>query len=283
MTGGMTGAWMAAPASALVVATLLWVNTRLWGFLPDDPPGGRKRHPRPLPMIGVALGILATAVLAAFTTPWIASGAAVCVLVGYFDDRGKESGGGLTLLAKIPCLLVAAALATTAAPSGSLPAGSLFWAVVFAFVVTNAINFLDNSNGVASAVGGIGLLLASGGEGPAAAISFLFLGFLPFNWPVSRAHLGDAGSLCLGYALATTALASGVSSNSTSLAAAVAPVAVPIMDFVQVVCARIWLGFTPWVGDRRHLTHIAMNNGLPHVLVAPVFALMAAGLFFALQ
>ena len=61
-----------------------------------------------------------------------------------------------------------------------------------------------------------------------------------------------------------------------------APVAVPVLDFGQVVAARLYLGFLPWIGDRRHLAHIAMNSGMPQVLVAPVFACAAAGLFLAL-
>ena len=66
------------------------------------------------------------------------------------------------------------------------------------------------------------------------------------------------------------------------MAAALAPVAVPVLDFAQVVAARLYLGFLPWIGDRRHLTHIAMNTGLPQVWVAPVFASLAAVLFLVL-
>ena len=55
------------------------------------------------------------------------------------------------------------------------------------------------------------------------------------------------------------------------------PFAVQIIDFVQVVTARLWLGIAPWHGDRRHLTHIVQNQGLRPVLVAPLFFLLALG------
>ena len=56
------------------------------------------------------------------------------------------------------------------------------------------------------------------------------------------------------------------------------PVALLLGDFVQVITARLILGVAPWVGDRRHLTHIVQNLGLPRPLVAPLFALVAAAL-----
>lgn len=270
---------LAAPLGLVWVALLAFVNRRVWGFLPDDPPTGtRKRHDRRLPMVGVGLGLVATVLLAALTAPCIAAGALVCTTVGYLDDRRKEYGGGLALLWKVMGLAIAAGLAT-ASLDGGLGAFGVVLAIALAFVVINAVNFLDNANGVATAVGAIGLLLASGGHGALAAVGWLFVGFLPFNWPTSRLLLGDAGAFCLGYALGVAALHHGFSAGAVNLPAVLAPVAVPVLDFVQVVCARLYLGFAPWIGDRRHLTHIAMNTGLPPVLVAPAFALLALGLF----
>ena len=51
----------------------------------------------------------------------------------------------------------------------------------------------------------------------------------------------------------------------------------PLVDFVQVVIARIVLAVPPWVGDRRHLTHILQNLGIARVAIAPIFAAVAVG------
>jgi hypothetical protein len=62
--------------------------------------------------------------------------------------------------------------------------------------------------------------------------------------------------------------------------AALAPTAVLWLDFVQVVSARLYLGYAPWIGDRRHLSHLLLGAGVPLPLVAPVLAAvaLAAGL-----
>ena len=52
---------------------------------------------------------------------------------------------------------------------------------------------------------------------------------------------------------------------------ALAPVLIFAADFVQVITARLIFGVPPWLGDRRHLTHVSANLGLPRVLIAPVF------------
>ena len=271
-----------APLGAAAIAAALWINRTHVGFLPDDPPGGRKRHSHPIPMIGLLLGALATVALWLHGPASLALGAGLCTLIGHLDDRRKASGDGLQLPIKVIGLGLAACLAVMALGDIALSPWTWVFAVALAFVVINAVNFLDNANGVAAAVGTVGLLLATGADGPFAVVAFVFVGFLPFNWPVPRVLLGDAGALCLGYALGTTALMRATAGDGLSVAAALAPVAVPVLDFAQVVAARIYLGFLPWIGDRRHLAHIAMNSGMPQVLVAPVFACAAAGLFLAL-
>jgi hypothetical protein len=50
------------------------------------------------------------------------------------------------------------------------------------------------------------------------------------------------------------------------------PMAVFLVDFAQVVIARLIIGVAPWIGDRRHVTHILMNLHLPQWLLAPLLA-----------
>src|SRR5690606_37443967 len=102
-------------------------------------------------------------------------------------------------------LLAAAACATEAIDPAAAPRT---WLVAFAlaFVLTNATNFLDNTDGVAVAVAGTALLVAGGVDGPLAPCGAAALGFLPWNWPRPRLFLGDAGAyalgLCCGYGAA---------------------------------------------------------------------------------
>jgi len=85
-------------------------------------------------------------------------------------------------------------------------------------------------------------------------------------------ELGDSGAYLLGIATSTVAARAAVLDPW-----ALAAVAVPFLDFTQVVIARIALGLAPWVGDRRHLTHIVHHRGVPRWAIAPLFAAVAIG------
>ena len=101
-------------------------------------------------------------------------------------------------------------------------------------------------------------------------------GFLPWNWPRARLFLGDAGAYQFGIVLAAA-----VGHQAVDAPEVLGAVGVQLADFVQVVTARLVLGVPPWVGDRRHLSHIAQNLGLPRAWVAPLLAAVAtaAGLW----
>ena len=102
---------------------------------------------------------------------------------------------------------------------------------------------------------------------PAGFVPWAYLGFLPLNWPRAFAILGDAGALPLGFLLGAQAL-------RLPLRETLAVSIVPLCDFTQVVLARLWLGYAPWIADRRHLTHIAQNLGMPRVLIAPLIGVL---------
>lgn len=266
----MPPAWIAAPLVLLVLALGDLVNRKLWGFLPDDPPGeGRKQHGRPMPLAGVLLLPVLVVPLALAGLWYVAAAVAVAMAVGFVDDRGKERGRDLHWRRKTLWLGLAAGTIAVARTPAALAGGGwlLAWAAL-AFVLINATNFLDNMNGVCAALSATSLLLLTGGEGPLAWAGWAALGALPWNWPWPRAFLGDAGAYGLGACVAAALLP-----RLEAGAVALLPVCVQLADFVQVVLARVWLGLPPWVGDRRHLTHIlAVNCGVPGWLVAPVLA-----------
>lgn len=266
-------AWLAAPASLCLLAAVWACNRFVLGFLPDDPPRpGRKQHLRPVPLAGVAIVPVLLVWLLAGGLHWLAGGVVAAAVLGHLDDRGKERGREPGWRSKAVVLaFAAAAAATQVVDPGALPERWLLAAVI-AFVLANATNFLDNTDGVAASLAGASLLCATGGSGPLAACGFAALGFLPWNWPRPVLFLGDGGALALGLC------GGAVCAARLPGWPALLPFAVQFADFVQVVVARLWIGVAPWIGDRRHLTHIVQNLGLPRVLVAPLFAAAAVGI-----
>jgi len=262
---------VAAAAAAGALGVAFWSNRKLVGWLPDDPPrAGRKLHKAPVPLAGIVLAPIVLAWLVAAQEWWIALAVVLASAVGWLDDRGKEHGAGLDWRWKALGLLAGASVAGIAVVDPVLHPLLFVGVVAFVFVITNATNFLDNTDGVAASLSAVSLLAASGGTGPFAAAGFAALGFLPWNWPRPWLFLGDAGAYLLGLLVATAVArrAMGPTIDPTALLA----VAVQLADFAQVVIARLVLGMAPWVGDRRHLTHIVQNLGLPRWAVAPLFA-----------
>lgn len=262
---------LAAPLTALVLAVGIWINRRVRGWLPDDPPRpGRKQHDRPIPLAGIVLLPVSATWLLAERAWWLAAAAGIAAATGFWDDRGKEHGrepGWRTKAVGLAAAALAVAMATRDPLADPLGFAAVF---AFAWIATNATNFLDNTDGVACALSAVTLLFATGGEGALGAAGAAAIGFLPFNWPRARVFLGDAGAYALGV-LAAGAVAPHLGADGRGLLF----VAVQLLDFAQVVLARLLLGLQPWVGDRRHLTHILQNLGLRRELVAPACALGA--------
>ena len=265
---------LAAPIAAVLLAAARAVHARLWAFLPLDPPGPRKEQTVPLLVGGHVLNVYLLLFALACHLPWReCTGFGLVLLVGWLDDRRKAAGG---LHWSLKALGIALACALPEA--GAEFTGTLAARIACAFVLVNAINFLDNTDGVAVAVGALPCLLVLDGRGWPGVLGWSYVGFLVHNWPRARLILGDAGALPLGFVLGRLALAGGGPPGRDVLALAW----LPLLDFVQVVGMRLWLGYMPWIGDRRHLTHIARNLGLPRPLVAPLFAaLVCTGYWMA--
>ncbi|MEC8651019.1 MAG: hypothetical protein VXY92_00530, partial [Planctomycetota bacterium] len=91
-----------------------------------------------------------------------------------------------------------------------------------------------------------------------------------------RLFLGDSGAYCLGLCCSYAVCQAAIADPKWLLAATV-----PLADFLQVVAMRLWLRVPPWVGDRRHLTHIARNLGVRSSWIAPMFAAITAATAFS--
>ena len=292
--GGLVVALVATPLAAMLA--------RRCGAL--DLPGGYKAHERATPLLGGLAVAAATAAGVGFALPevpaaaWAALGAwlggsLVILIAGVIDDVL-----GLTPGQKVLWQL------TAAGGAGAILVGlgvrlDLFlrWPVfpvlvltiVWVVAITNAVNLLDNMNGLCAglgAIGGAALAAANWRSGEvavavaAASLAGACAGFLPFNWPRARVFLGDTGSMFIGFALAALSVM-GVYTPGAAIPviAVLTPLfvlSVPL-DSVLVMWIR-WRDAHPlWLGDRRHISHRLVRRGMrPATAVAALWCLAAA-------
>lgn len=260
--------------------------------------------------------------LRAMTVPALVLLAGITVLhiTGLIDDR-RPLGPGVKLLVQ---LVVAAGLVAF----GQMHVLSLLeqfglWgavasvilSVAWIVVIVNAMNFLDNMDGLAAGVGAIiaALYLAAtliGGQwfvaGLAAVLLGALLGFLIFNIHPAKLFMGDAGSLVLGLVLAVIAIRTTY--FNTNVAAGALPgvpgplpgagatsggsggwygilmplmiLAVPLYDCISVTMIRLLRGQSPFRGDHSHFSHRLVRRGLsqPKAVAVIWLCTLATGL-----
>lgn len=226
----------------------------------------------------------------------ISLGGFLLLALGILDDRRA-----LPASIKLVVQFLAAALAVFwggasvlefAGPSVSVVV-SLLWIVA----VTNAINFIDNMDGLA---GGLGFVAAMA-FGCAAVLNSQWLvatlaailgggllGFLRWNVAPAKVFMGDGGSLPTGFLLAVVAARTtwwdpaGVAGPAAGLVGLLVPLgalAIPLYDLVAVTCIRMREGRSPFAGDQRHLSHRLVQRGISGPRA--VFALWLLATVFA--
>ena len=206
-------------------------------------------------------------------------------IVGVIDDRRPL--GPLVKLAVmvVPPLLIAVFSDTRlltlldAYPGGY--ALSVAVTVLWFVAVTNAMNFIDNMDGLS---GGVAMIAAGCFLAAALMSAQLFVsavlaltagacaGFLIFNFPPARIFMGDGGSLVLGFVLAfltTRTTYTGESPTGEPLAGGwyavfmpLVVLAIPLYDMLTVTVIRLRQGRSPMVGDMQHLSHRLVKRGL---------------------
>lgn len=162
--------------------------------------------------------------------------------------------------------------------------------ILWIIAITNAMNFLDNMDGLSAGVSLIaslfflvGTLASPQPQWFIAAVLALLIGglcgFLVFNaprpWSDRKASLflGDGGSLVVGLVLAfltarttyfTETTPSGdvaALGTSYSVFTPIIVLAVPLYDFTTVVLLRLSQGKSPFVGDLQHISHRLVERG----------------------
>ncbi len=236
-----------------------WVAPRV-GLM--DQPAARKIHARPMPLIGgvaIYLAFIVSLILLGDRTyvqevVAIFAGASLCSLVGLWDDRV-----GLAPLFKLGVQVLAAGILLVSGVRTQLPwLGPLNPAVTLLWIVgvTNAINLLDNMDGLAGGVGAVAaafflLLAAMHGQylvgALAAGLLGAAVGFLVYNVNPASVFMGDSGSLFLGFMLAAVGIKLRFPGQPTTITWMIPLIVLglPIFDTSLVFLSRLRRGLNP--------------------------------------
>lgn len=166
------------------------------------------------------------------------------------------------------------------------------WITVFWLIgITNAINLLDNMDGLAagiSVIAAASLAVGFGLNGQADELMLVtifigaLLGFLVFNFNPASIFMGDCGSMFVGFLLASSVLMGQAGGRSRGifsiLAVPILILFVPIFDTTLVTVIRKLWGRKASQGGRDHTSHRLVALGLSEraaVLMIYGFAICA--------
>lgn len=276
--------------AALLSALLV---TRMIRLAVMDVPGGRSAHDRPVPKGGgvgtvaaVLLGVPAVLLLLfrgeeqPLAMLLLLAAVLLLALVSWMDDL-RQFGFRAKLAAQLAAsvLTIGAVLSTLPAlPPPVLLLPMTLAALAWLMLVTNATNFIDGLNGLASGSIGLACLVAAAlgwrlGDPLVVAVGTMtasgLAGFLPFNYPRARIFLGDVGSQVCG--LLAGGLALFLLADEWRDAAALA---VPLMlaailwDVLFTLLRRLGAGERLTQAHRGHLYQVAARSGVAPAIVA---------------
>jgi len=278
--------------------------------LPDaGRPDARKAHARPVPKGGgvgvVAAFLVGTLILyryaefARLADPYfrgVILAATAIALVAFLDDI-RDWSFAIKLGAQVAAAAVAvgSGLVVDRLNLPGLGPVALGWAGVpltlaWVLFATNAVNFIDGLNGLASGVCAIACAVLAG---IAAAYSGWFvyfaallllaglLGFLPFNFPRARIFMGDVGSQFCGFVLAVLGVAAGrfpSGNGGVDLSVLLVPMLLfgVLFDVAFTLVRRLLAGDRVTQAHRSHLYQVAHRSGVPAVAVTLVHWAFAA-------
>ena len=246
-----------------------------------DAPSSRKVHRTPIPLMG-GLAIYGGFLLALLLfRNWpqyvvelgaILVGATWLAVIGFIDDRFE-----LSPWAKFPAQALAALLVIALGIRVDLfNAPVLDGLLTFLWIVgiINAINFLDNMDGLAAGVSAIVslfifILAITQGQylvAPlAAALCGSTIGFLIYNFNPATTFMGDMGSMVLGFVLAVLGIKLKFNIPLTvSWAIPLLVLGLPLFDTTLVVFTRLREGRSPLQGGKDHTSHRLVGMGLSH-------------------
>lgn len=280
-------------ASAVLMTLLVRGFARKFDFVAK--PKSDRWHKRPTAMLGGAAIFVTTLIMYALFVPKttesfiVLVGSTLLFIVGLLDDILN-----IKPYQKLVGQLFGAVIVVGFGMTLPLTGYELvdIWITVFWLIgITNAVNLLDNMDGLAAGIAAIGALslafgFAVNGQGSEVMLVAVFigalLGFLMFNFNPASIFMGDCGSMFVGFLLASSVLLGQTGGRSRGifsiLAVPVLILFVPIFDTTFVTVLRKMWGRKASQGGRDHTSHRLVALGLSErsaVLMIYAFAVCA--------
>jgi UDP-GlcNAc:undecaprenyl-phosphate GlcNAc-1-phosphate transferase len=261
--------------------------------LVDRPDGKLKTHDNATPYLGglaVYLAFLFTAgVLAKFDSVEVQGlllSGSIVINDGLIDDFGALTPSQNLLGQTLAALVLVRS--GTYIKLEYLPLGvAIPLTVLWILAVSNAVNIFDILDGLASGVAVVAALIVGvanlmAGRDAQAFFSFVLagstLGFLRHNFHPARIYLGDAGSLFIGFMLASLTLNAGYTRmNELAALAPVFILGVPLFDLAFVMWVRWRKGIPVMKGSPDHFA-LRMRRCKLSIRETALMTYVAAGL-----
>lgn len=242
-----------------------------------DRPSSTKAHAHATPLLGGVAIFIAYFLAILFTAginrsiASILIGGLILLTIGVIDDKM-----GIMPNIKLFGQLVAALIVVRMGIRVDF-IKNYYFSIIFSCIwiigITNAINLLDNLNGLSAGITTISafffsILAWERGDFFVATVAIALcgasLGFLRYNFPKAHIFMGDAGSLFIGFLLATIAILGSWASPTqiTSLAMPILILGYPIFDTTLVTVSRIRGGRSIFQGGKDHSSHRLALLGL---------------------
>jgi len=247
-----------------------------------DIPNKRKIHTRPTPLVGgitiifsMLLVIILLQLYTVHQTQQFIIFSLYFLFVGLFDDLFRWDYKKKLILQVIGIILFIISISSNISQLTLFSIHSDYilinHVIVFFWLlfIINAFNFFDGANFLAGSLAVVFFssyaiyYFQAGGNLPFVlliVLIFSIIGFLTYNRAPAKMFLGDAGSMFLGFALASFGIIFQSSThNSLNMTFPVIVLFILISDTIFVIVNRIKKGESPFYPDKTHLHHQFLN------------------------
>lgn len=258
-----------------------------------DYPDKRKVHKVPIPRLGGLVIFIVFIIMTLMNFNYVNDkpiiglliGCFIIVFIGVIDDA-KGVTATVKLLGQVvaACVVIYFGIRITFIPHFFMKDQlEVLISIVWIIGITNAINFLDGMDGLAtglSIISAISVLLIAlpTGQSDVAYISIVLIGcsagFLLYNFKPAKIFLGDSGSTFLGFILSCSTIMMTWPNKETVVAMSMPLLifGVPIFDMTYTTISRFKNGSVKTIGEwlsfvgKDHFHHRLVHMGFSDVM-----------------